>query len=74
MHTRRKQGGKDYDITVNVQTLLEELHNKSCTPCAIVYLEISESDVPVSGCVSVGAGHEQGVIFVQAADVLAMVG
>lgn len=39
-----------------------------------VYLEISERDVPVSGCVSVGAGHEQGVIFVQAADVLAMVG
>lgn len=42
--------------------------------CAAVYLEVSESDVPVSGRVSVGAGHEQGVIFVQAADVLAMVG
>lgn len=43
-------------------------------PGVAVYLEISERDVPVSGCVSVGAGHEQGVIFVQAADVLAMVG
>lgn len=42
--------------------------------CADVYLEVSESDVPVSGRVSVGAGHEQSVIFVQAADVLAMVG
>lgn len=42
--------------------------------CAEVYLEVSESDVPVSGRVSVGAGHEQSVIFVQAADVLAMVG
>lgn len=42
--------------------------------CAAVYLEVSESDVPVSGRVSVGAGHEQSVIFVQAADVLAMVG
>lgn len=31
---------------------------------AAVYLEVSESDVPVSGRVSVGAGHEQGVIFV----------
>lgn len=42
--------------------------------CAEVYLEVSERDVPVSGRVSVGAGHEQSVIFVQAADVLAMVG
>lgn len=42
--------------------------------CAGVYLEVSESDVPVSRGVSVGAGHEQSVIFVQAADVLAMVG
>lgn len=42
--------------------------------CAEVYLEVSESDVPVRGRVSVGAGHEQSVIFVQAADVLAMVG
>lgn len=42
--------------------------------CAEVYLEVSEGDVPVSGRVSVGAGHEQSVIFVQAADVLAVVG
>lgn len=42
--------------------------------CAEVYLEVSESDVPVSRRVSVGAGHEQSVIFVQAADVLAVVG
>lgn len=49
-------------------------HNQYSKDCATVYLEISESDVPVSGCVSVGAGHEQGVVFVQAADVLAMVG
>lgn len=41
----------------NVQTLLEELHNKGCALCATVYLEISERDVPVSRCVSVGAGH-----------------
>lgn len=39
-----------------------------------MYLEISESDVPVSRRVSVGAGYKQSVIFVQAADVLAVVG
>lgn len=49
-------------------------HVKTKLLCADVYLEVSESDVPVSGRVSVGAGHEQSVIFVQAADVLAMVG
>lgn len=42
--------------------------------CVELYLEVSEGDVPVSGRVSVGAGHEQSVIFVQAADVLAVVG
>lgn len=61
-------------IIANVQTLLEELHNKGCALCAAVYLEVSERDVPVSRRVRVGAGHEQGVVFVQAADVLAMVG
>lgn len=47
---------------------------KSCATCSTVYLEVSESDVPASGSVRVGAGHQQGVVFVQAADVLAMVG
>lgn len=32
-------------------------HVKTKLLCADVYLEVSESDVPVSGRVSVGAGH-----------------
>lgn len=39
-----------------------------------MYLEVSESDVPVSRRVSVGARHQERVVFVQAADVLAVVG
>lgn len=39
-----------------------------------MYLEISERDVPVSRRVRVGTGHQQRVVFVQAADVLAVVG
>lgn len=37
------------------------------------HLEVCEGDVPVCRVVRVGAGHQQRVVFLQAADVLAVV-
>lgn len=36
-------------------------------------LEVCEGDVPVCGVVGVGAGHQQRVVLLQAADVLAVI-
>lgn len=38
------------------------------------YLEVCERYVPVCRVVSIGAGHQQCVVFLEAADVLAVVG
>lgn len=37
-------------------------------------LEVGEGYVPACGVVSVGAGHQQRVVLLQAADVLAVIG
>ncbi len=37
-------------------------------------LEVGEGYVPVCGVVGVGAGHQQRVVLLQAADVLAVIG